>query len=216
MAGMVQVTISQLIASAGIVTFSVAGFAGIADASPTASTSSVSCVNGDGVMDVALTNPATDAPAEFVITNPSTFVASVIDLDPGASQVVKVVGLADGSVVVPVQFNGNDASVSTSISCDIAACASGVVGVVTDENGVQHQACVDSAAAAPPMVPVEPPARASLLPEPTPTASTSQLPKTGAGTGGLIIAAMLVCSGCVASLLSRRKTRADSGAESGA
>jgi hypothetical protein len=203
---MVQVKIPQLIAAAGIAIVSVAGFAGVADAAPTASTSSVSCVNGDGMIALALTNPATEATAEFVITNPATFVASVVELEPGGSETVTVGGLADGAVVVPVQFNGNDASVSSLISCDAASCASGVLTVVTDENGVQHQACVDSAAEAPPVAPAAPPARASLLPDPTPTTGPSQLPQTGAGTGGLIIAAILVCSGCVASLMSRRKT----------
>ena len=158
---MVQVKFCQLIAAAGIVTVGVAGSAGIADASPTPSTSSVACVDGDGVLDLALTNP---------------------------------------------EFNGSDASVSTLISCDTPECASGVLSIVTDDNGVQHQACVDSAVAAPPVGPAASPARASVLSEPTPTASPSQLPKTGLGTGGLIIAAALVCSGCVASLVSRRKT----------
>ena len=104
-------------------------------------------------MDLVVTNPATDAPAEFVVTNPQTFIASVIDLAPGSSQVVTVDGLADGAVVVPVQFNGNDASVSTQISCDPLVCAEGVPTTVTDENGVQHQACVDSAGPVAPPVP---------------------------------------------------------------
>ena len=203
---MVTVKLSQLIMSAGIATASIVGFGGIASAAPTASTSSTACVNGDGVMDLALTNPATDAAAEFVITNPQTFIASVIDIGPGASQVVTVGGLSDGSVVVPVQFNGNDASVSSLIACDAPACAQGVLTTVTDDNGVQHQACVESAADVPP---VAAPVKASLAPQPipatTPAASPARLPTTGAGTGGLIIAALLVGSGSVASLLSRRK-----------
>ncbi|MEP7204309.1 MAG: LPXTG cell wall anchor domain-containing protein [Ilumatobacteraceae bacterium] len=89
---------------------------------------------------------------------------------------------------------------------DVAACASGILSVVTDQDGVQHQACVDSAAGAAPVVRVESSARSSLLPQPTPTTGPSQLPKTGTGTSGLIIAAILVCSGCVASLVSRRKS----------
>ena len=157
-------------------------------------------------MELAINNPA-GATAEFVVTNPQTFIASVIELGPGASQVVSVGGLADGSVIVPVQFNGNDASVSTVISCDPLVCAQGVITVITDDNGVQHQACVDSAAAAPVVVPVNP-GQASLVPRPksTPTTGAAQLPKTGTGTGGLVIAAILVGSGSIASLLSRRKS----------
>ncbi len=143
---MVQVKLSQFIVATGIAAGSLVGFGGSADAAPIASTSAVACVNGDGVMDLVVTNPATDAPAEFVVTNPETFIASVIDLAPGSSQVVTVDGLADGSVVVPVQFNGNDASVSSQIACDAPVCTQGVPTTVTDENGVQHQACVDSAA----------------------------------------------------------------------
>lgn len=50
------------------------------------------------------------------------------------------------------------------------------------------------------------PAGASVVAEPTPTTSPSQLPRTGRGTDGVIIAVVLVGSGCVASLVSRRKT----------
>ncbi|HEX3087082.1 MAG TPA: LPXTG cell wall anchor domain-containing protein [Ilumatobacteraceae bacterium] len=206
--------LSQLIVAAGIAVGGLVGFGGIASAAPTASTSAVACVNGDGVMDLVVSNPATDASAEFVVTNPQTFIASVIDLAPGSSQVVTVDGLADGSVVVPVQFNGSDASVSTQISCDAPTCAQGAPTTVTDDSGVQHQACVDSAAdpvAAPPAVAStqssasqSSPSRSSLSQSAATTGST-QLPKTGAGTGGLVIAALLVGSGSVASLLSRRK-----------
>jgi LPXTG-motif cell wall-anchored protein len=202
---MVNVKLSQLIVATGIAAGSLIGFGGIANAAPTASTSAVACVNGDGVMDLVVTNPATDAPAEFVVTNPQTFIASVIDLAPGSSQVVTVDGLADGAVVVPVQFNGSDASVSTQIACDAPACTQGVPTTVTDENGVQHQACVDSAADA--VAPVPAPAAAQqTVSRPVPSTSPAELPKTGAGTGtGLVIAALLVGSGSVASLLSRRK-----------
>jgi hypothetical protein len=203
---MVQVKISQLIVTTAVAAVSLVGFGGIADAAPTASTAAVACVNGDGVMNLTINNPATDASAEFVITNPETFVASVIDLNPGASQVVVLDGLADGSVVVPVQFNGNDASVSTLIACDTLVCAVGVLTVVTDDSGVQHQSCVESAADVPPAPAASTPVRASLVPQPTATTGPSQLPTTGAGTGGLIIAALLVGSGSVASLLSRRKS----------
>ena len=124
-------------------------------------------------MDLALTNPATDSAAEFVITNPETFIASVIDVGPGASQVVTVGGLSDGSVIVPVQFNGNDASVSSLIACDAPICAQGVLTTVVDDSGVQHEACVESAADVPP---VAAPVKASLAPQPTPTTG----PSTGA------------------------------------
>ena len=203
---MVTVKLSQLIMSAAIAAVSLVGFGGLASAAPTASTATIACINGDGVMDLALNN-ATDASAEFVITNPETFIASVIDVGPGASQVVTVGGLSDGSVIVPVQFNGNDASVSSLIACDAPACAQGVLTTVVDDNGVQHQACVESAADVPP---VAAPVKASLAPQPTPLTSSAtspaRLPATGLGTGGLIIAALLVGSGSVASLLSRRKT----------
>ena len=207
---MVPVKLSQLIVATGIAAGSLIGFGGIANAAPSASTSAVACVNGDGVMDLVVNNPATDASAEFVVTNPETFIASVIDLAPGSSQVVTVDGLADGSVVVPVQFNGTDASVSTLIACDAPTCAEGVPTTVTDESGVQHQACVDSAAD--PVAPIptkSAPAKAapakSNLSQPVSSNAPAQLPKTGAGTGGLVIAALLVGSGSVASLLSRRK-----------
>lgn len=202
-----NVKISQLIVSAAVTAAGLVGFGGIAAAAPTATTAAVACINGDGVMDLVVTNPATDATAEFVVTNPETFVASVIDVGPGSSQVVTVNGLADGSVVVPVQFNGNDASVSTQIACDTPVCTEGVVTTVIDDNGVQHQACVASAAGGPAPVPapVDPPAKATLRSS-TPTTSPQQLPSTGAGTtSGLVIAALLVGSGSVASLLSRRK-----------
>jgi LPXTG-motif cell wall-anchored protein len=199
------VKISQLIVSAAVTAAGLVGFGGIAAAAPTATTAAVACINGDGVMDLVVTNPATDVSAEFVVTNPETFVASVIDVGPGSSQVVTVNGLADGAVVVPVRFNGNDASVSTQIACDTPVCSEGVVTTVIDDSGVQHQACVASAAGDPAPAPVDPPAKATLRSS-TLTTSPQELPSTGAGTtSGLVIAALLVGSGSVASLLSRRK-----------
>lgn len=177
-----------------------AGFARVAEASPISSTS-VSCVNGDGVVSLTITNPAADASAEFVVTNPATFVASVIDLGPGASQIVTLRGLSDGSVVVPVRLNGDDASVTTQISCDATACSDGVLSVVTDDSGVQQEACVASAAD-----PATSPQKASLAPSTQRATSTrAVLPTTGADTGGLVLAAVLVGSGSVVSLLSGRR-----------
>ena len=177
-----------------------AGFVRVAQAAPISSTA-VSCVNGDGVMNLMITNPAADASAEFVVTNPATFVASVFDLDPGASQMVTLRGLSDGSVVVPVRLNGNDASVTTQVSCDAPACAEGVLSVVTDDSGVQQAACVASEAD-----PAPNPQKSQLAPSPQrTTAAPAVLPTTGAGTGGLVLAAVLVGSGSVVSLLSRRR-----------
>jgi LPXTG-motif cell wall-anchored protein len=204
--GVVHVKVSKLILAAFVAAAGLIGFAGVAQAGPAPSSAVVACVNGDGVMSLTITNPAADAGAEFVITNPQTFVASAIDLAPGASQVVTLAGLPDGSVVVPVQVNGNDASVTSQISCDPPVCTEGVLSVVTDQSGVQHQACVASAAEAP-VAPVTP-VRASLAPLTARTGSAnaqSVLPTTGAGTGGLVIAAVLVGSGSVVSLFSRRK-----------
>jgi LPXTG-motif cell wall-anchored protein len=67
-----------------------------------------------------------------------------------------------------------------------------------------------ASAADAPVVPAVTPVRASLGPQtPGPTASTTapaSLPKTGAGMGGVLIAAILVGSGTVASLIARRKS----------
>lgn len=192
--------IAAVVAAASLV-----GFGGVAAAATAATTASVSCVNNDGVMALTVTNPATDVSAEAVVTNPVSFVASVIVLAPGASHVVTIDGLSDGPVVVPVQFNGNDESVSTLITCDTQPCAEGALTVVIDDSGVQHEACVASAVAVPPATS----AKATFVPSAPamPTASPAALPATGSGTGGLVIAALLVASGSVASYMSRRKRR---------
>jgi LPXTG-motif cell wall-anchored protein len=103
-------------------------------------------------------------------------------------------GLTDGSIVVPAELSDVEASVGASIACDTSSCAEGVLATVVDDSGVEHQACVASAVEAP----VVAPARSNVL-------ARTELPATGKGTGGLIIAALLVGSGSVASLLSRRK-----------
>ncbi len=201
---MFQVRISQLVFAAGVAAAGLVGFGGVADAATRATTAAVTCVNNDGVMELTITNPAADVNTEFVVTNPATFVASVIDLAPGASQVVTIDGLPDGPVVVPVQFNGNDESVSALISCDALSCAEGALTVVVDDSGVQHEACVASAVAVPPATS----AKATFVPpiENAPVTGPVALPQTGTGTtGGLVIAALLVGCGSVASILSRRK-----------
>jgi LPXTG-motif cell wall-anchored protein len=101
----------------------------------------------------------------------------------------------EGSVVVPVELIDVEASVGAPITCDITPCAEGVLTTITDDSGVQQQACVASAAVESPVAP----AQSTLV-------TRSELPATGTGMGGLIIAALLVGSGSVASLLSRRKT----------
>ncbi|HEY5423372.1 MAG TPA: LPXTG cell wall anchor domain-containing protein [Ilumatobacteraceae bacterium] len=122
---------------------------------------------------------------------------------------VTVDGLSDGSVVAPLEVNGTDAGVSSTVSCESPECAEGVLSVVTDDAGVQHEACVASAAEQP-VVPTTTPHRASLASQTTspvtPTSAPADLPKTGAGMGGVIIAAILVGTGSVASLLARRKS----------
>ena len=204
---MVHVRLSKLVVAAFAAAASLVGFAGAADAAPLPASAALSCVNGDGVISVTLTNPAAADDAEFVVTNPLTSAASVIELPAGASQLITFGGLPDGSVVVPVQFNGTDATVTSQISCDAPVCTDGVLSLVTDDSGVQHQACVASAAVAPMVAPP----RASLAPPAAHTASASTqptLPTTGAGTGGLVIAAVLVGSGSLVSLLSRRRPMA--------
>jgi hypothetical protein len=202
--GMVHMRLSKLVVAPLAAAVGLIGFGGAVEAAPAPSSAAVTCVNGDGVLNLTITNPAADAGAEFVVTNPVTFEASVIDLPAGASQVVTFGGLPDGSVVAPVQLNGTDASVTSQISCDVPVCTDGVLSVVTDDSGVQHQACVASAAGGPVAVPP----RASLAPPVAHTTSASTqatLPTTGAGTGGLVIAAVLVGSGSLVSLLSRRR-----------
>jgi hypothetical protein len=195
----VHVKVSKLMAAALVAAAGVAGFGGVARAAPGSSTAAIFCVDGDGVMNLTLTNPATDGDAEFVVTNPATFLVSLINLHPGTSQMVTLSGLPDGSVVVPVQLNGTDVSVTAQISCDPPVCTDGVLSVVTDDSGVQHQACVASAA--------DPaaPARSTLTATAQRTATVGALPTAGSGTGGLLIGAVLVGSGSVVSLLSRRR-----------
>jgi LPXTG-motif cell wall-anchored protein len=82
------------------------------------------------------------------------------------------------------------------------ACPEGVLTIITDDSGVQYEACVESAAS-PSVVVVE--RATTLAPVQQPTSAAPSLPATGAGTGGLVIAALLVGSGSIVSLLSRRR-----------
>jgi LPXTG-motif cell wall-anchored protein len=83
------------------------------------------------------------------------------------------------------------------------ACPEGALNVVTDDSGVQHQACVVVG------IPPAPAAKAAFAPqvENAPTPSRAELPATGTSSDGLVIAALLVASGSAASLISRRKRR---------
>lgn len=112
------------------------------------------------------------------------------------SQLIVAAGIAAVSVV---GLAGTAAAAPT--AAETPACAEGVLTTITDDNGVQQQACV-AVAAADPAAPAV--AESALLSQPEPTTPT-ELPKTGTGTGGLIIAALLVGTGSIASLLSRRK-----------
>jgi LPXTG-motif cell wall-anchored protein len=113
------------------------------------------------------------------------------------SQLIVAAGIAAVSFV---SLGGSAAAAPA--AGDAPICAEGVLTTITDDNGVQHQACV-AVAAAEPAVPAV--AASALLSQPVGT-SPAELPKTGTGTGGLIIAALLVGVGSIASLLSRRKT----------
>lgn len=85
------------------------------------------------------------------------------------------------------------------------ACAQGAMTIVTDDNGVQHEACVAVAVEVPAQVKSTLAAPVEVLPATDASTAEETLPATGATTGGLIIAAMLVGSGSVVSLLSRRR-----------
>jgi hypothetical protein len=85
-----------------------------------------------------------------------------------------------------------------------ASCADGAVAVVTDDNGVQHEACVAvEASPAPQLATLSAPTESAPTTGSMPARAT--LPTTGVGTGGLVIAAVLVGSGSIVSLLSRRR-----------
>jgi LPXTG-motif cell wall-anchored protein len=199
---------SQLMITCGLAAASVVGIGSVANAAPSSTTAAVACVNGDGVMSLTLANPSDDGAASYSVVDPLTFDSSNFELAPGETHVVTLDGLADGNLFVPVELNGNDASVSTSITCDQPACADGALSTVTDDNGVQQQACVASAVAVPPATTAKATfvSEALSTPPSTPSTSSAMLPSTGSNTEGLLIAAVLVASGSIASLISRRRS----------
>jgi len=71
-----------------------------------------SCANGDGNVEVTLTNNGDDVDATFVLDGVSYVVA------PGASKVVTLTGLADGSHLIPLTVNGVDKSFTVLVDCD--------------------------------------------------------------------------------------------------
>ena len=114
------------------------------------------------------------------------------------SQWIGAVGVAAGVLL-------GSAHVATAAPAE-SSCPDGAVAIVTDDNGVQQQACVAVAAEAPPAP------QLATLAAPTESAPSSgtlpahaALPATGVGTGGLVIAALLVGTGSIVSLVSRRR-----------
>jgi LPXTG-motif cell wall-anchored protein len=122
----------------------------------------------------------------------------------------KLIAAAGIAAVSLIGFAGAaHAAPTAGAETESTVCAEGgVLSVVVDDAGVQHEACVASAADAP-VVPASAPLRTSLAPETTPTTPTTgadTLPKTGAGMGIAVIAAILVGTGSLASLLARRRS----------
>jgi LPXTG-motif cell wall-anchored protein len=116
---------------------------------------------------------------------------------------VKISQLIVAAGVAAVSFVGlGGIAAATSPVSDPTSCAEGVLTTVTDDSGVQHQACVAVAAPEPAGPAI---AESALLTQPVVGTGPTELPETGTGTGGLIIAALLVGTGSIASLLSRRK-----------
>jgi LPXTG-motif cell wall-anchored protein len=118
------------------------------------------------------------------------------------TQLIMAASMAAASVV---GFAGIAAAAAPATS---TVCAEGALAIVTDDSGVQHEACVASAVVIPAPTATESvlaPASPVQTVSTTPTTSSPELPKTGSSSIGLLIAALLVGSGSVASLLSRRK-----------
>ncbi len=73
---------------------------------------SETCTNGDGSVNVTMTNNGDDVDALFVLDGvPYT-------LAPGATKVVTLSGLTDGSHLVPLMVNGIDKSFTVIVDCD--------------------------------------------------------------------------------------------------
>lgn len=116
------------------------------------------------------------------------------------SQWIAAVGVAAG-----VLFGAAQVAAAQPVPMT-AACPDGASTIVVDDNGVQHEACVAVAAEAPPapqLATLSAPVESAPVSGTLPTHAT--LPSTGVGTGGLVIAALLVGSGSIVSLLSRRR-----------
>ena len=71
-----------------------------------------SCADGDGTVAVTMTNDGDDVNAVFVLDGTSYTVA------PGATKVVTISGLADGSHLIPLTVNGADRSFTVTVDCD--------------------------------------------------------------------------------------------------
>lgn len=119
------------------------------------------------------------------------------------TQSIAAIGIAAGISLA----GGAAVSATPTSDASAPACTEGAATVVTDENGVQHVACVAvEAPPASPVVPVKSTLNAvEVLSATDSTGATPTLPATGATTGGLVIAAVLVGSGSLVSLLSRRR-----------
>lgn len=129
--------------------------------------------------------------------------ASLADGHVKFTQLIAAIAVAAGVSLA----GGAAAQAMPTSDASAPACAEGAATIVTDENGVQHEACVAVAVEAPAAPPVKSTLTApvEVLPATHSTEASPTLPATGATTGGLIIAAVLVGSGSLVSLLSRRR-----------
>ncbi|HEY0520214.1 MAG TPA: hypothetical protein VGC84_12040, partial [Ilumatobacteraceae bacterium] len=73
---------------------------------------SVTCVNGDGDIQVSMTNNGDDVDALFVLAGAPHTVA------PGATLVVTLTGYPDGSTVIPLTINGVANDITILVDCD--------------------------------------------------------------------------------------------------
>ena len=70
------------------------------------------CANGDGNVAVTMVNNGDDLDAVFMLDGVSYTLA------PGATKVITLTGLADGSHLVPLTVNGADKSFTITVDCD--------------------------------------------------------------------------------------------------